>query len=140
MGTTHAPLVGPLRDWLRGQTAVTNLTGADGSTEGIYANGAPDSAPAACLVIRKAGRGAEETAVNTHLVQIDCWAATGAAAEALAVAVENTLRNAVPSTQLTGGPRFSFVETVSDLWVPDPGDDTPRQVLTVLLSATAASA
>lgn len=140
MVETHAPVVGPLRDWLRTQTAVTTLTGTDGATEGIYANGAGEGAPTTFLVMRQVGRGTESTAINQHLVQFDCWAPTRPAAEALSLAVENTLRNALPSTQLTGGPRFSFVETVSDLWAPDPGDDTPRQVLTVLLAATAVSA
>lgn len=134
MVETHAPIITPLRDWLRTQTAITATTGQQ-----IYAGAAPSDGTLPMVVVSPAGRGVDVPMFGQHLVQIDCWVSKDAgagAAETLAVAVENTLRNMLPATLMTAV-RVSFVSTESALpFQPEP-DGTPRYVLTVLLAAKA---
>lgn len=144
MSTLTAPraaVTGPLRDWLRNQYDITSLCGTDPvlNEPSIYAGGLASNAVLPAVVVSKVGLGADGTSTETHLIQIDCWADRGQAAnaEALAAAVKTVLESVTPGTVLGS----SFVRLLgatieAEAALPDPDDGTPRYVVTASVTTT----
>lgn len=147
MSTITAPraaVTGPLRDWLRDQTAVASLCGTDPvlSEPSIYAGGLASGHVLPAVVVTKVGLGSDATATETHLIQLDCWADRGqaATAEALAAAVKTTLESVTPGAPLgNSSVRLLGAVIEAEVALPDPDDGTPRFVVTASLTTTVVS-
>lgn len=122
----------PLRDWLATQSTAAGTR--------IYVGSLPKTPTYPAAVIGRTGNGAPIELLDSLLVQIDAWAATGAAAEALAAEIQQTLEQAKPGTRLgavSDGVQLMGAEALSLLDLPDPDTNQPRYVLTIDLAVKA---
>ena len=137
---TRAAVTGPLRDWLRDQTSVSSLCGTDPvlNEPSIYAGGLAANAVLPAVVVSKVGLGTGATSTESHLVQLDCWADRGQAAnaEALAAAVKTALESAVNQLLGTSTVRLLGAAIEAEAALPDPDDGTPRFVVTASVTTT----
>ena len=143
MSTITAPraaVTGPLRDWLRDQTTVATLCGTDPvlNEPSIYAGGLAANAVLPAVVITKIGLGADGTTTETHLLQFDCWAPRGQAAnaETLAAAVKTVLESSTRTTLGVSTVRLLGATIEAEAALPDPDDGTPRTVVTASVTTT----
>ena len=138
---TRAAVTGPLRDWLRSQYDITSLCGTDPvlNEPSIYAGGLAGGAVLPAVVVTKVGLNSGATTTETHLLQFDCWADRGQAAnaETLAAAVKTALESATPGTVLgTSFVRLLGAAIEAEAALPDPDDGTPRYVVTASVTTT----
>lgn len=84
------------------------------------------------LVLRRIGGPDSEC-----LIQFDCWAATKAAAAALAASLA-TEADAIARYE-TGGVMLHAAVVESSRWLPDPENDRPRYVVDVTFMASAST-
>lgn len=133
MSTVAAPraaVLGPLRDWLRGQTTDAGAR--------VYAHGLPQHPTFPAVQITKVGLAADGTTTERTLIQLDCWTSVeqGAAdAETLAAQIKTCLEQATPGTQLgTSNVRLLGAQIEAEAALPDPTDGTPRHVVTALVT------
>lgn len=132
MSTVAAPraaVLAPLRDWLRTKSTAAGTR--------VYAHGLPQSPTFPAVSLTKVGLSPDGTVTERTLVQADCWAAQGqaAAAEALAAEVKTALEQAVPGTQLGSSTvRLMGASIEGEAALPEPGDGTPRYVVTALVT------
>jgi hypothetical protein len=139
----RAAVTGPLRDWLRDQTAVASLCGTDPvlNEPSIYAGGLAHDAVLPAVAVTKVGLGAAATTTEDHLIQFDCWAPRGQAAnaETLAAAVKTTLEAVVRTPLGNSTVRLLGATIEAEAALPDPDDGTPRYVVTATLTTTVES-
>lgn len=137
---TRAAVTGPLRDWLRDQTTVSTLCGTDPvlNEPSIYAGGLAANAVLPAVVVSKVGLATGATSTESHLVQLDCWADRGQAAnaETLAAAVKTALESAVNQLLGTSTVRLLGATIEAEAALPDPDDGTPRFVVTASVTTT----
>jgi len=125
--TLYAPWLVGLRNWLRADASVVALVGAR-----TYVGALPLGAPLPALVIARVGGGMAGTDTYDHaLVQVEAWAAGGAAAESLIATVVAALGTAPEMTALTATAQLMGADLNALVWAPDPDTDTPRYIATM---------
>ena len=133
---TYKPTIGAVRDYLRTVPELVAQVGTRIYVGGLPKNPANPVLPA--VVVTRVG-GAMVPPVDQALVQFDCWATTGSAAEQLAVSVAGVLDSTPGSTLLTTGVRFKGAQITSVNWLPDPASDLPRYIVTAQVVAATTS-
>lgn len=132
MSTVAAPraaVVAPLRDWLRDEDTAAGAR--------VWAHGLPASPTFPAVALYKVGLTPDGTTTEQTLIQADCWADRGQAAdaEALAAEVKTAFEQVVPGTQLgTSTVRILGASIEGEVALPDPDDGTPRYSVTALVT------
>lgn len=112
--TTSWTLAAPtsaLRDWLRGAGLSVDAR--------VYAGGLPADATLPAVVLHRVS-GTFDGPIDVGVYQVDCWAATGPAAETLAYEVASLLVSTAPTD--VGAVRVAGTVVESVAAVPDPDD------------------
>lgn len=140
---TFAPVMGPLRDWLREQ--FTASVGVDGNgTVQVYAGGIPDavnltSGPA--VELSTAGGLDGGTLLARPFARFTVHAEGAAEAEATAWALKALLDHArgeaLGTEEDTSEVRLAGADTAPPIWAPDPDSRSPRFVVTSTLTVQA---
>lgn len=129
--TLRRPIMRPLRAWLDTQVSAA-----------VYVASLPKGA-AGGVALTAVGLGDDVAALDTRLVQVDCWNDDGAQAEADACAVRQALEHARPGTVLGDEDdrvQLMGADTLSLVSLPDPDRGQPRYVLTMNLTVKAVEA
>jgi hypothetical protein len=115
-----------LRDWLRDsdRTALYALVVAR-----TFAGGLPKNTTLPAVAIKAIGGFMDNAGLWVGQVQCDCFAATGPAAEALALTLCSALASATGREVLTSGDTLTGATPEAPIWVPDDNDN-PRYVVT----------
>jgi len=124
--TIVVPWLTPLRDWLRSQPAVVAVVGAR-----TYLGALPLGAVLPALVVWRAGGGHDGTTMDSAMVQLEAWAASGAQAETLMATAVSTLGSAPGLLDLSPTARLGGVRLNAMMWAPDPDTDVARYVATL---------
>ena len=124
MPTVVRPSVSALRDWLRTVPGVVAV-----AAQRVYIGPMPQAAPLPAVVVTRIGGGIADLPLDGVGVQLDCWAQTGVAAEALAAAVCRAVLSTLPETTMGDGLTWMGGTITSITWLPDPRDGTPRYVV-----------
>jgi hypothetical protein len=101
----------------------------------VYAHGLPQSPTFPCVSLTKVGLTPDGTVTEQTMIQADCFAARGQAADAeeLAAEVKNAFEQVVPGTQLGSSTvRLMGARIEGEVALPDPDDGTPRYVVTAI--------
>lgn len=142
---TFAPVMAPLRDWLREQDDLVALCGTDtNGTAQVYAGGLPDAADLTngpAVVLYTAGGLDGGTLLDRPFVRFNVWAETAPDAEQVAYTLRSVLDHAAGAAL---GPaadpsdvRLAGADTAAPLWAPDPDTNRPRFVVTTTLTVQA---
>lgn len=124
--TLIVPWLTPLRDWLRSQPDVLAIVGAR-----TYLGALPLGSVLPALVIWRAGGGHDGNTMDSAMVQLEAWAASGAQAETLMSTAVATIGSAPALLDLTTTARLGGVRLNALMWAPDPDTDTARYVATL---------
>jgi len=133
--TIVVPWLTPLRDWLRVQPAVVALVGTR-----TYLGALPLNSTLPALVVWRAGGGHDGATMDSAMLQLEAWAASGAQAEALMTTAVAVLGSAPGLLDLTPTARLGGARLNAMMWAPDPDTDTARYVATLDVDVLASSA
>jgi hypothetical protein len=121
------PILAGLRDWMR----------TTGTTAGarVYAHGLPASPTFPAVVLTKVGLVTDGTVTEQTMIQADCWAVRGKAADAelLAAEVKNVLEQATPGTQ-AGLVKLMGATIEGEVALHDADDATARYAVTAIIT------
>lgn len=126
-----------VRDWLRSISAVTTLV----SSSRIDIAASADTANPS-IIVRRVGGGDDdgEAPIDQALVQIDIVSGS-TPSRAAVLAIVGVVRGEIKAlrTATVGNLGVLYGGSVdSDVWLPDPSNDRPRQILTAAFTARAA--
>ena len=124
--TIVVPWLTPLRDWLRSQPAILTLVGAR-----TYLGALPLGSVLPALVVWRAGGSHDGATMDSAMVQIEAWAASGSQAETLMATAVAELGSAPGLLDLSANARLGGVRLNALMWAPDPDTDTARYVATL---------
>lgn len=136
---TFAPVMAPLRDWLREEFTASVGVDTNGTVQ-VYAGGIPDavdldSGPA--VELATAG-GLDGGPVHTRpFVRFTIHAAGAYDAETAAWALKALLDHARGAALGDSDVRLAGADTEPPIWAPDPDSRTPRFVVTTTLTVQA---
>lgn len=142
---TFAPVMAPLRDWLREHPTITANVGVDtNGTVQVYAGGIPDAVDydsGAAIELYTAG-GLDGGPLHTRPFVRFTVHARGAydaetAAYALKAALDHAAGAALGTTEDPSDVRLAGADTAPPIWAPDPDSRTPRFVVTTTLTVQA---